>query len=41
MTIKEEPIITKYKDDPYTKITFLPDYKRFGVSGLTDDLYNI
>ena len=41
MTIKEEPIITKYKEEPYTKITFLPDYNRFGVSGLTDDLYNI
>ena len=41
MTIKEEPIITKYKEEPYTKITFLPDYNRFGVEGLTDDLNNI
>ena len=41
MEKKGEPIITEYKGDPYTKITFLPDYKRFGVSGLTDDLYSI
>ena len=38
---KDEPIITEYKGEPYTKITFLPDYKRFGVEGLTDDLYSI
>ena len=41
MEKKSEPIITEYKGDPYTKITFLPDYKRFGVNGLTDDLYSI
>ena len=41
MEKKGTPIITEYKGDPYTKITFLPDYKRFGVSGLTDDLYSI
>jgi len=41
MEKKSDPIITEYKGDPYTKITFLPDYKRFGVSGLTDDLYSI
>ena len=38
---KIEPIITKYTDEPYTKITFLPDYKSFGLEGLTDDLYDI
>ena len=41
MEKKSDPVITEYKGDPYTKITFLPDYKRFGVSGLTDDLYSI
>ena len=41
MEKKGTPIITEYKGDPYTKITFLPDYKRFGVNGLTDDLYSI
>ena len=41
MEKKSEPIITPYKDAPYTKITFLPDYKRFGLDNLTDDLYSI
>ena len=41
MEKKGEPIITEYKGEPYTKITFLPDYKRFGVEGLTEDLYSI
>ena len=26
---------------PYTKIRFLPDYARFGLDGLTDDLYDL
>ena len=26
---------------PYTKIRFLPDYARFGLEGLTDDLYDL
>ena len=41
MEKKSEPIITPYKDVPYTKITFLPDYQRFGLDNLTDDLYSI
>ena len=41
MELKEKPEITSYKGDPYTKITFKPDYKRFGLDGMTDDLYNI
>ena len=41
MEKKDEPIITSYKGEPYTKITFLPDYKRFGLEGLTDDLHSI
>ena len=41
MEKKDEPIITSYKGEPYTKITFLPDYKRFGLDGLTDDLHSI
>ena len=41
MENKNDPIITPYKDEPYTKITFTPDYKRFKLDGLTDDLYNI
>jgi len=28
---KNKPKITKYTGEPYTEITFLPDYKRFGM----------
>ena len=31
------PKITKCKTKPYTKITFKPDYARFGISGLSPD----
>ena len=33
-----KPSITKCKTKPYTKITFKPDYKRLGITGLTPDL---
>ena len=36
-----KPKITKCSSKPYTKITFKPDYKRFGLSGLTDDIKNV
>jgi len=29
------------KSKPYTTISFLPDYKRFGISNLTDDMFNL
>ena len=38
MSIKEEPIIKPYKDAPYTRITFIPDYKKFNLAGMTQDL---
>jgi DNA topoisomerase-2 len=38
MSIKDEPIIETYKDAPFTKITFIPDYKRFSLSGMSADL---
>ena len=41
MSIKTEPIITKYSKYPYTKITFIPDYTRFNMATLTDDMYNL
>lgn len=37
---RDEPVIKdlpKNNSDSYTKITFLPDYKRFGIENLTDD----
>lgn len=29
--------ITKQKDEDYTKVTFKPDFKRFGMEGMDDD----
>ena len=38
----QKPKITKYTSKPYTKITFLPDYERFGlIEGITDDIYKL
>jgi len=36
-----KPKVTKCKTKPYTKITFKPDFQRFGVDGLTPDMVNI
>jgi DNA topoisomerase-2 len=36
-----KPVITKCKSKPYTKITFKPDYTRFGISGLSPDLVSL
>ena len=38
LDIIEAPKISKYSKKPYTKITFKPDYKRLGISGLTPDM---
>jgi DNA topoisomerase-2 len=32
MTIVEKPEITKYTKKPYTSVSYLPDYSRFGVT---------
>jgi DNA topoisomerase-2 len=41
MKIVGKPIIKKYNRKPYTKITFIPDYKRFGKEKLSDDMYSL
>lgn len=41
MLVKHDPIIKKYDKEPYTEITFTPDLERFGISELSDDLYNL
>lgn len=41
MDIKGEPVITEYKDAPYTRITFIPDYAKFNMSGLTGELEDL
>jgi DNA topoisomerase II len=37
------PKITSYKGKPYTKVSWLPDYKRFGLKdgNLTKDMYDL
>ncbi len=37
MTSKSEPKITSCSNKSYTQITFIPDYKRFGMKGLEND----
>jgi DNA topoisomerase II len=42
MNDKSEPIIEKQcKEAPYTKITFLPDYQRFSMNGLNNDIISL
>lgn len=41
MSQKSKPKITKASGKSYTKITFLPDYTRFGMKGLDDDSISI
>lgn len=39
LDIRDEPIISKVKSSkPYTKVSFIPDFKRLGVSGLSSDM---
>jgi DNA topoisomerase-2 len=40
----EEPIVDKKIDQSsktFTQITFIPDYEKFGMSGLSDDMYSL
>lgn len=40
LQVIEKPSVTKNKSKPYTKISFLPDYERFGLKdGLSDDMF--
>lgn len=41
MKEKTEPKITAYTKYPYTKVTFVPDYKRFKQSKLSGDMYKL
>ena len=38
MKVTEKPKITTSSAKPFTKITFKPDYNRFEMEGLTDDM---
>ena len=41
MSRSSVPKITNYSNSSFTKITFTPDYKRFGVTGLTSDMKSL
>ena len=36
-----KPEITKCSGKPYTQVRWLPDYERFGLKGLSDDMFNL
>ena len=40
-TIKKPDVVRTSNKKGYTKITFQPDYNRFKLTGLTDDIINI
>ncbi len=41
LTVKEKPEIKSCQKKAYTKITFLPDYEKFGLKEMTDDIYDL
>ena len=41
LNIIQKPSITKCKVKPYTRVTFKPDYKRLGISGLSQDMVDL
>jgi DNA gyrase/topoisomerase IV subunit B len=41
MLEKDKPSIRSTPKQPYTKITFLPDYARFGMTRMTDDIFQL
>ena len=41
LSVIGKPKITKCKSKPYTKVSFKLDFERFGVEGMTDDIFNI
>lgn len=41
MSVIKAPLIEKYSKKSYTTIRFLPDYQRFGIPGLPDDMYEL
>lgn len=41
MTKREEPLISNVRTREYTRIKFLPDFKRFNIKGWTSDMMSI
>jgi DNA topoisomerase II len=41
LAIIQKPVITKCNAKPYTKVSWLPDYEKFGMDNLTDDMFQL
>ena len=41
MSIKGEPVIESYKGESFTRITFIPDYAKFSLKGMSVDFNNL
>lgn len=41
MKVREDPVIKSTTKAPYTRITFTPDYARFGLAGMTEDFFQM
>lgn len=41
LSVIKKPCIRNSKVKPYTVVTFKPDYTRFGLEGLTDDMFHL
>jgi DNA topoisomerase-2 len=41
MNTHSEPEIKSYSSKDYTSVTFYPDFKRFGMKHLEDDIYKV
>lgn len=39
MAEHDEPIIKAYTKTPFTRVSFTPDYPRFGMKSMTDDMF--
>jgi DNA topoisomerase-2 len=38
---KDKPIIEDTKEKPYTQITFIPDFEKFGIKNLTNEMVSL
>lgn len=41
MYVKTEPKIISCNKKPYTKISFIPDFEKFGLDGITNDMFDL
>jgi len=39
MTERDKPVVKASSKAPYTQITFKPDYEKFGIKNITEDIY--